>query len=226
MMTHGREWSVLLIGAGGLGCAAALALAQGGVTRLGLADGDRIALSNLHRQILYRTDEIGAPKVERAAARLEGIVPTLRIDRHAQRLEGREQIAAVAGQYAVTIDASDNFATRFAANDAALLGGFPLVHGAATGFRGQLMTILPGRSACLRCLFTAPPPANGPTCQGEGVLATLVGEVGWLMGMEAIKLLSGEGEPLSNLMLTIDALTGKRRTLPVPLNPDCPCTAP
>ncbi|MBF0179879.1 MAG: HesA/MoeB/ThiF family protein [Magnetococcales bacterium] len=226
MMTPGREWSVLLIGAGGLGCAAALALVQVGVTRLGLADGDRLALSNLHRQILYRADEIGTPKVDRAAARLEAIAPTLRVERHEQRLEERERIAAVASGYAVTIDASDNFATRFAANDAALMGGFPLIHGAATGFRGQLMTILPGRSACLRCLFTAPPPANTPTCQGEGVLGPLVGEVGWLMGMEAIKLLGGTGEPLHNRMLTIDALTGKRRTLPVPRNPDCPCATP
>ncbi|MBF0127134.1 MAG: HesA/MoeB/ThiF family protein [Magnetococcales bacterium] len=216
---------VLLIGAGGLGCAAALALTMGGIPRLGLADPDGVSLSNLHRQILYRSADIGTAKVRCAARRLEELAPGLRVDLHPRRLDTVEAIAGIARGYAVTIDASDNFITRFAANDAAIREGFTLVHGAAIGFVGQLMTITPGACACLRCLFTAPPATDGPTCQNEGVLGPLVGEVGWLMAMEAIKVLRGVGHPLRNRMLTLDLLTGKRRAIQVPLNPRCLCAS-
>ncbi|MBF0271242.1 MAG: HesA/MoeB/ThiF family protein [Magnetococcales bacterium] len=214
---------VLLIGAGGLGCAAALALAGAGVRRITLADPDTVALSNLHRQILYHTADAGAKKVDQATRRLAETTPGLSVAGVCVRLDTPEAIGQAARGHAVTLDASDNFTTRFAANDAAIRFGFPLVHGAATGFAGQLMTIDPGRSACLRCLFTAPPAAEGPTCQNEGVLGPLVGEVGWLMALEAVKLLEQIGQPLWNRLLTIHALTGKRRAVPLRPDPRCRC---
>lgn len=218
-----KPHGVLLIGAGGLGSAVALGLSLAPISRLGIADPDTIALSNLHRQILYQNDDIGSDKVTRLGKQLVKLSPDLQIDLYPQRLDTQELIATHAQGYAVIVDGSDNFTTRFAANDAAIQGGFPLVHGAATGFMGQLMTIAPGHSACLRCLFTAPPTLTGPTCQNEGVLGSLVGEVGWLMAMEAVKLLKGNGHPLWNQLLTINALTGKRRTLTLRPNPECLC---
>ncbi|MBF0214421.1 MAG: HesA/MoeB/ThiF family protein [Magnetococcales bacterium] len=214
---------VLLIGAGGLGCATALALAGVIRTRLTLVDPDRIALSNLHRQILYHRDDLDALKVEQAARRLRHLAPALTVETRCARLDTPEAIGALACRHAVTVDASDNFRTRFAANDAAIRQGFPLIHGAASGFAGQLMTIDPGRSACLRCLFGAPPPVEGPTCQNEGVIGSLVGEVGWLMALETVKLLKKTGQPLWNRLLTIHALTGKRRAVPLRPDPHCPC---
>ncbi|MEO5333986.1 MAG: HesA/MoeB/ThiF family protein [Magnetococcus sp. YQC-5] len=213
---------VLLIGAGGLGCAVALALTLGTLSRLGVVDSDQVSLSNLHRQILYRVDDIGRDKVTQVAESMRALSPQMEVNCHVRRLDSVEAIAELARGYAVIIDASDNFTTRFAANDAAIQTGITLVHGAAIGFRGQLMTIVPGSDACLRCLFGAPPVEEGPTCQNQGVFGPLVGEVGWLMALEAIKLIRG-GHPLRNRMLTLDALSGKRRIVPVPPNPQCIC---
>ncbi len=220
---HPKANGVLLIGAGGLGCAVALALAVSQLSRIGLADPDHISISNLHRQILYRVNDINARKVTQACTHLHALSPAMQIDLWPTRLDQIDTIAAMATNYAVTIDASDNFTTRFAANDAAIQAGFPLIHGAASGFMGQLMTIAPGHSACLRCLFTAPPPVTNITCQSEGVLGPLVGETGWLMAMEAIKLITGPHTPLWNRLLTINALSGKRRTRTLQRNPTCLC---
>ncbi|NGZ05643.1 MAG: HesA/MoeB/ThiF family protein [Magnetococcales bacterium] len=214
---------VLLIGAGGLGCAAGLALAQAGIPHLTIADPDRIALSNLHRQILYTTRTIDLLKVEQAAVQLKTINPLLSVTPVNQKLTTPEAIGLIAQHHAVTLDASDNFTTRFAANDAAIRYRFPLIHGAATGFMGQLLTIDPGRTACLRCLFGGPPATEGATCQNEGVIGPLVGEVGWLMALETVKLLHHRGQPAWNRLLTIHALTGQRRAVPLRPNPRCPC---
>ncbi|MBF0627217.1 MAG: HesA/MoeB/ThiF family protein [Magnetococcales bacterium] len=219
------EPAILLIGAGGLGCAVALALVQAlpAGCRLTLADPDRIALSNLHRQILYHTHDLGQLKVTQAALRLSENRADLTITPLVTRLDTPETIGALARQHTVTLDGSDNFTTRFAANDAAIRFGFPLIHGAASGFAGQLMTIDPGRSACLRCLFTAPPTVEGTTCQNEGVIGPLVGEVGWLMALETVKLLTQTGQPLWNRLLTLNALTGKRRAVLLRPDPRCWC---
>lgn len=222
----GRGDGVLLIGAGGLGCAAALALAQAGVDRLTIADPDCIALSNLHRQILYQTRETGLGKASQAALRLGQVAGSLRVTPVCQRLDTPEAIGALGRTHAVTLDASDNFTTRFAANDAAIRERFPLIHGAAIGWMGQLMTIDPGRSACLRCLFGGPPEAEGATCQNQGVSGPLVGETGWLMALETVKLLGKIGQPLWNRLLTIHALTGQRRAVPFRPDPRCPCHHP
>lgn len=217
---------VLLIGAGGLGSAAAMALGESGLPlHLLLADGDSVALSNLHRQLLYRTGEIGQGKSVTAAARLESAYPGLGVTPIPRALEGVEAILQAARGCDVMVDGSDNFVARFAANDAALRLGIPLVHGAATGLRGQVMTILPGRSACLRCLFQGPPEA-APTCHQAGILPPLAGEVGWLMAMEAVKLLCTLGHGLVNRLLTIDLTTGRRRHVPLRPNPDCGCCLP
>ncbi|MEO5355086.1 MAG: HesA/MoeB/ThiF family protein [Magnetococcus sp. XQGC-1] len=226
-LPDGHGHGVLLLGVGGLGCAAALALATAGVHRLGLADDDRVALSNLHRQILFRTADIGQGKVTQAAAGLRAQHPHCQVIEIPRRLESLEAIGEVAAGYAVVVDGSDNFATRFAANDAAVRCGFPLVHGAATGSRGQLTVIAAGGQPCLRCLFDGPPPQEAATCRSEGVFGPLVGEVGWLMAMEAVKLLQGVGQPLRGRLLTIDVWTGKRRVVPWRSNPRCSvCPSP
>lgn len=217
--SHGQ--GVLLLGVGGLGCAAALALATAGVSRLGLADDDRVALSNLQRQILFCTDDIGKEKVAQASRNLRARQPDCQVIQIPRRLETPEAIAEVAAGYAVVIDGSDNFATRFAANDAAVHYRFPLVHGAATGTRGQLCSIAPGGQPCLRCLFDGPPPQTTATCAREGVFGPLVGEVGWWMAMEAVKLLQKIEHPLFGRLLTLDGWTGKRRVVHWSPNPHC-----
>ncbi len=212
---------VLLLGVGGLGCAVALALVTAGVRRLGLVDDDQVALSNLHRQILFRTTDTGRDKVAQASLRIREADPTCQVEPMVRRLAECDEIAAVAADYAVVIDGSDNFATRFAANDAAVRYRFPLVHGAATGSRGQLCSIAPGGKPCLRCLFGGPPAQAVATCRQEGVFGPLVGEVGWLMAMEAIKWLHGIGQPLIGQLLTIDAWSARRRLVPLIIHPHC-----
>ncbi|MEO5378346.1 MAG: HesA/MoeB/ThiF family protein [Magnetococcus sp. DMHC-6] len=213
---------ILVIGAGALGGAVAMALVEAGVTGFGLADPDHIALSNLHRQVLYRTSDIGHLKVAVAAQRLTRPGAQANCCIYPQRLEGVEGIVEVARHFRVLVDGSDNFATRFAANDAALQLGIPLVHGAVVGFLGQVLSVIPGQSACLRCLFEGPPPPQmGGSCTDQGVLGSLAGEVGWLMAIEAIKLLRGVGKPLLDRLLTIQAKTGLRRQVIFKKNPQC-----
>ena len=193
-----------------------------GIHRLGLVDDDHVALSNLHRQILFQTADIGKRKVAVASQKVQAHNAACQVTQIPHRLEERDAIAALAMDYQVVLDGSDNFATRFAANDAAVHYGFPLVHGAATGTRGQLFSIAPGGQPCLRCLFGGPPASIGATCHNEGVFGPLVGEVGWLMAMEAVKQIHGIGQPLVGRILTIDALQAKRRIVPLLPNPDCP----
>ncbi|MBF0096668.1 MAG: HesA/MoeB/ThiF family protein [Magnetococcales bacterium] len=217
----GGSGSVLLLGVGGLGSAVAWALAGSGIARLGLVDDDRVTLSNLHRQILYRVSDLDQSKATRAAQRVRQLAPALQVEVHAERLDHLEAIADRAKGYDLLIDGSDNFRTRFAANDAAVLRHIPLLHGAATGLRGQLTLIPPGGKPCLRCLFEAPPAVEG-SCRSEGVWGALVGEVGWLMALEAIKWLKGLGEPLIGRLLTIDLESSRRRVVTWQVNPSCP----
>jgi molybdopterin-synthase adenylyltransferase len=218
--------SILMIGAGGLGCAALLALLDSpkssALDQIVLVDPDQTELSNLHRQILYCMDDLDSAKAERAAGFMRNRRQDLHIQPVVKRLEGVEEIMALAVGCDLILDGSDNFTTRFQANDAAIALGTPLVHGAAIGYTGQLMTIFPGRSSCLRCLFHGPPTTeNGSSCRSEGVLGPLVGEIGWLMAIEAVKILWQEGTPLSNQLLTIDANTGRRRNVSVRRRIDC-----
>ena len=189
------EAGVLIIGAGGLGCPAALALGAGGVRRIGVVDDDRVDASNLHRQVLFarrrRRRAEGRPP---SRARWRAAFPALDVvdargplRRHATR---GELVAA----YDVVIDGSDNFATKFLANDAAVLARRPLVHGAAVGTGGQLLTVPAGGRPCYRCLFEEPPPAGvGPSCAEAGVLGPVPGVIGALAGVEASRLLPRAG---------------------------------
>ncbi len=218
--------SLLVIGAGGLGCGTLAALMhtplESGLDAIVVADPDRTDLSNLQRQILYDMEDLDAFKVD-GVARLAGRVrPDITVRAMPRRLQGVAEIVDAAQGCRLIIDGSDNFATRFAANDAALALGVPLVHGAAIGFKGQLMSIVPGRTPCLRCLFEGPPDTDREaTCRSEGVLGPLVGEVGWLMAMEAMKILRGSGEPLFGRLLTIDAKRQSRRTITLSRRGDC-----
>lgn len=205
------DHAVLIIGVGGLGSVVAMALGVAGIRCMTLVDSDTVALSNLHRQPLYQEADVGAAKVEVAARCLRQDYPGIEVRTWVKRVTTLEQLVPLMLEHAVTVDGSDNFTTRFLANDAALHTGRPLVHGAATGLKGQVLTILPHRSACLRCLFEAPPDTTIPTCQEEGVLGALVREVGWLMAMEVVKWMHNLDGLLTDRMVTIDLATGIRR---------------
>jgi adenylyltransferase/sulfurtransferase len=215
------EASVLLIGAGGLGCPAAVYLAAAGVGRLGLVDDQAVELTNLHRQILYAASDVGRAKVESAAETLLARNPEIRVDAIGERLTAANALRLIEA-YDVVLDGSDNFPTRYLANDACVIARKPLVHAAAIRFQGQLLTILPGRSACLRCVFPEPPEAGAiPSCQDSGVLGSTVGIMGTLMAHEALKLLLGVGEPLTDRLLVCDGMISRFREVPVRRDAAC-----
>ncbi|MBF0622741.1 MAG: HesA/MoeB/ThiF family protein [Magnetococcales bacterium] len=203
---------VLLLGAGGLGSAVALALVGAGITELIIVDDDQVSLSNLHRQVLHDISSVGMDKTASAVSHLCALTDdALSIKTITQRLDTPEAIAAQAAGCRVIVDGTDNFQTRFAANDAALKTGIPLVHGAVVGLHGQFMTIFPNETACLRCLFDGPPDEEGATCRTQGVLGPVVGEMGWWMALEVAKLIHGQGQPMVNRLMTIDFHQGRRR---------------
>ena len=205
-----RQSSVLIVGAGGLGSPAALYLAAAGVGTLGLADFDHVDLSNLQRQVLFDTTDIGRLKVEAARERLTALNPGVRVIAHAVKVEPAN-IAALFADYDLVIDGSDRLATRYLVNDACVLLAKPLVSAAIHRFEGQAMTYLPGkgpdRGPCYRCLFPDAEQALVPSCAEAGVLGVLPGVMGSLQATEAIKLLLGIGEPLVGRFLVYDALS-------------------
>jgi len=198
---------VLLIGMGGLGCPAALYLCAAGVGTLGLLDHDRIDLSNLQRQVLYATQDIGRPKVEAARERLAALNPEIRIVTHAVELRAAN-VQSIFEQYDIVLDGTDRFATRYLTNDACVILRKALVSAAIHRFQGQLFTYVPQRGPCYRCLFAEPPGADAvPNCAQAGVLGILPGVLGTLQATEAIKLILNRGEPLIGRLLTYDALS-------------------
>lgn len=213
---------VLVVGVGGLGCQAALELARAGCGRVGLMDPDRVELSNLHRQILHRTSDLGRSKVSSAAAKLRAVAPRVKIDEIAERLTD-DNFLEVTRPYDFLIDASDNFETKFMINDMAVASGKPYSHGAAIRLLGQTLTVLPGQSACYRCLFTAPPNESDiPSCQEAGILGPVAAAIGAIQAIEAIKWHLGSKELLTNRLLTYDASRQKWRLVDFPKNPSCP----
>jgi adenylyltransferase/sulfurtransferase len=213
--------SVLIIGAGGLGCPAALALAAGGVVRIGVADDDRVDVTNLHRQVLHGGADVGDLKVLSLARALGRRFPGVRVEPHAVRFDAGSAAALVAA-YDVIVDGSDNFATKFVANDAAVLGGRPLVHGAAVGTGGQLLTVPRGGRPCYRCLFEEPPPAGvGPSCAEAGVLGPVPGVIGALQGAEAARLAHGQAPAFAGRLVQYDALGLTARMVRFSPNPTC-----
>src|SRR6266516_5253608 len=188
---------VLCVGAGGLGSPAAMYLAAAGVGTLGIADFDRVDLTNLQRQILHDTDDVGRPKVDSAAERINSINPDVNVVKHDTVLSS-DNAFDILGQYDVVVDGSDNFPVRYLANDATQMLGKPLVYGSIYQFDGQASVFLPGEGApCYRCLFPEPPPPGTvPSCAEGGVFGVLPGIVGCIQATEAIKLITGIGDPL------------------------------
>jgi adenylyltransferase/sulfurtransferase len=211
-----------VVGAGGLGCPAALYLASSGVGRLTIADSDNVDLTNLQRQILYRTDSVGAKKVEEARKALAAVNPEVEIVPIAKRVEGidLDRLVAAAG---VVLDCSDNFATRHALNRACVKHRKPLVSGAAIRFDGQLMVfdLRDKEAPCYACLFPEEGEVEEVQCSVMGVLAPLTGAIGAMQALEAIKILAGAGEtPIGRLTL-IDAKTSETRSVRVKKDPRC-----
>ena len=217
-----------MVGAGGLGCPAALYLAASGVGRLTIADADSVDLTNLQRQILYRTDSVGAKKVEEARKALTAMNPEVEIVPLAQRVAGSDADRLVAAAD-VVLDCSDNFATRHALNRACVKHRKPLVSGAAIRFDGQLMVFdLRDREApCYACLFPEEGEVEEVQCSVMGVLAPLTGAIGALQALEAVKLLAGAGETPRGQLTLIDAKTSELRSVRVKKDPACAvCAVP
>jgi molybdopterin-synthase adenylyltransferase len=212
---------VLIVGVGGLGSPAALYLAAAGVGVLGLADPDTVSLSNLQRQVLFTTTELGEPKVEAGGERLVGLNPHVQVEAYAARVEPRNAVSLVSG-YDVVLDGTDDFETRAAVNAACVAAGKPLVSGALGRWAGQV-GVFRGRP-CWRCLVPETPP-DAETCQTAGVIGALAGVIGSMMAVEAVKLLTGAGEPLSGRLFVYDALTAATRVIGVPADPSCPVCA-
>jgi molybdopterin/thiamine biosynthesis adenylyltransferase len=218
--------AALIIGAGGLGSPAALALAAAGVTRLGVVDDDRVEASNLHRQVLFGDDDVGELKVVAFARALARRHPGLTVETFAARFEADNAAELIDG-YDVIVDGSDNFATKFLANDAAVLARRPLVHGAAVALGGQLLTVPVGGRPCYRCLFEEPPPAGvGPSCAEAGVLGPVPGVIGALQGVEAARLLRNETPAFVGRLVQYDSQAMSFRVVRYNPNPVCAVCGP
>jgi len=209
---------VLVIGAGGLGCPALLALAPH-VGTLGIVDDDIVELSNLNRQILHRTEDVGHPKVQSARDAVRRRFATANVETLRARVEP-DNVDAVVRGWDVVLDGTDSFDAKFLINDGCVRAGIPLVHGGVVRFVGQLMSVVPG-SACYRCLFEAPPPRGvAPSCQEAGIVGAFAGVIGALMADEALAIL--EGRPtLAGAMLVVDGLEDRRRRISVRPRPSC-----
>jgi adenylyltransferase/sulfurtransferase len=217
-----RSSSVLLVGAGGLGSPLGIYLAAAGLGRIGLVDFDVVDLSNLQRQVLYETQDVGRPKVELARQRLLAINPHVEVEAHPVRLTADNAMDVIAA-YDVVIDGTDNFATRYLVNDACVLLEKPNVYGSIFRFEGQASVFWARRGPCYRCLYPEPPAAGAvPSCAEGGVLGILPGVIGSLQATEAIKLLLDRGESLIGRLLLFDALEMRFRELRLRKDPRCP----
>src|SRR6058998_2841315 len=214
---------ILCIGAGGLGSPAALYLAAAGVGAIGIIDFDAVNLSNLQRQILHGTKDIGRSKLESARDRLHDINPKIDIQLHKCRFSSENAPQLVSG-YDVIVDGSDNFPTRYLSNDVCVLARKPNVYGSVFRFEGQTTVFAPHLGGpCYRCLFPEPPPPDSvPNCAQAGVLGVLPGIIGMLQAIEAIKMIVGVGESLVGRLLHFDALKAKFRELNLRRDPQCP----
>ena len=217
-----RAARVLLIGAGGLGAPAALYLAAAGVGAIGLIDDDDVDVSNLQRQVIHTSAAVGRPKVDSAAAAIRALNPDVEVIPHRTRLTAENALGLLDG-WDVVIDGTDNFPTRYLVNDASVMLGLPLVHGAVLGFNGQVGVFDAQRGPCYRCLHPTPPPAGSvPSCAEAGVLGVLPGIIGTMQAAEALKLIVGGARPLIGRMALLNAWTGRGGELPIAKNPACP----
>jgi molybdopterin-synthase adenylyltransferase len=217
-----RDGRVLIIGAGGLGSPAAQYLAAAGVGCIGVADGDRVELSNLQRQVIHGSSDLGRPKAFSARDRMLEINPGVQVECIAEWLTP-ENIAGVVARYDFVLDATDNFEAKFLINDACIAAGICYSHGGILRFQGQTMTVRPRQSTCYRCIFPDPPePEVALSCSKAGVLGVLPGVIGAIQATEAVKFLLGIGELLTSRLLTYDLLNMRFREVALSRNPECP----
>ena len=213
---------VLVVGAGGLGSPALLYLAAAGVGTIGVVDDDVVDASNLHRQVVHGDKDVGRLKTESAAETVAEVNPLVTVVRHDLRLDSTNALEVLA-EYDVVLDGADNFPTRYLVNDACVLLGLPHVWGSIYRFDGQVAVWLAGHGPCYRCVFPDPPPPDAvPSCATGGVLGALCASIGSVQVAEAVKLVTGQGEPLVGRLLVHDALRQTWDTLTVRANPDCP----
>jgi molybdopterin/thiamine biosynthesis adenylyltransferase/rhodanese-related sulfurtransferase len=213
---------VLIVGVGGLGSPAAFYLAAAGVGTLGLMDGDTIELSNLQRQILYQTKDVGLSKVQQAAQQLSRLNPDVLLECHPYNLTATNALATLR-EYDVVIDGSDNFLTRYLVHDACYFLGKPYVYGSVMRFSGQASVFHGHQGACYRCLFPKPPQAGElPSCTEGGVLGVVPGTIGTLQATEALKLILQKGRSLLGRLMTYDALEGTWSEFSISKDPNCP----
>jgi len=217
-----KEASVLLIGTGGLGAPLCLYLAAAGVGRLGLVDFDVVDFTNLQRQVIHGTKDVGRPKLQSATDRIADINPEVQVDGYETRLTS-ENAMDILRNYDIVIDGTDNFPTRYLVNDACVLLGKPNVYGSIFRFEGQASVFDATRGPCYRCLYNEPPPPGlVPSCAEGGVLGILPGIIGLIQATEAIKLIIGKGTPLIGRFLRFDALEMKFQELKLRKDPNCP----
>jgi molybdopterin/thiamine biosynthesis adenylyltransferase/rhodanese-related sulfurtransferase len=213
---------VLLVGAGGLGSPAALYLAAAGVGTLGLVDFDVVDVTNLQRQVLHGTRDVGRSKLDSARERIADLNPHVNVETYETRLTSANALE-ILGAYDVVVDGTDNFATRYLTNDACVLLGKPNVYGSIFRFEGQASVFATPDGPCYRCLFPDPPPPGAvPSCAEGGVLGVLPGLLGTIQATEALKLILGAGESLVGRLLLVDAMNMRFHTVRVPRDPECP----
>jgi molybdopterin-synthase adenylyltransferase len=213
---------VLVAGAGGLGSPALYYLAAAGVGTIGIADFDTVGISNLNRQILHYTEDIGKRKVDSAEEKLKSLNSGIKLVKHSVRLNV-DNIQDIIDDYEVVIDATDNFVARYLISDSCYFRKKPLIEGAAVGFDGILMTIIPGKTPCYRCLYPHPPEDGViSTCSDTGILGAITGTIGSLQALEAIKVIVGVGETLSGRILTFDGLSLSFREITWKKRDNCP----
>lgn len=209
---------VLIIGAGGLGAPVAMYLAAAGIGTIGIADADEVDLSNLQRQIIHATKDVGKPKVESAKETMEAMNPDVTVKTY-HTFVTSENIMDLIKDYDFIIDGTDNFPAKFLINDACVMAKKPFSHAGIIRFQGQLMTYVPGEGPCYRCVFKNPPPKDAvPTCKQAGVIGAMGGVIGSLQAMEAIKYILGKGDLLTGYLLTYDALKMEFRKIKLPSN--------
>lgn len=213
---------VLIIGAGGLGAPAAMYLAAAGVGTIGIADADEVDLSNLQRQIIHATKDVGKAKVQSAKETMEELNPDVKVNAYRVFVTS-ENIRELIREYDFIIDGTDNFPAKFLINDACVMEKKPFSHAGIIRFKGQLMTYVPGQGPCYRCVFKEPPPKDAvPTCKQAGVVGAMGGVIGSLQAMEAIKYIIGQGDLLTGSLLTYDALKMDFRKIKLPSD-TCGC---
>jgi molybdopterin-synthase adenylyltransferase len=217
---------VLIVGVGGLGAPAAAALVRAGIRKIGLIDSDPVELSNLPRQVIYGASDIGTPKVLAAARRLSEICPVLQVETHHYELDAGNATKVISG-YGFVIDATDNPTAKFLINDTCVALRRPFVYAGVIGMTGQAMTVIPGRTACLRCLFEElPDVAEIASCREAGIVGPVAGAIGEAEAAEAVRWIHGEMPALAGLMLTYDATTiGRTRLTQIAARAGCGCGA-